>query len=58
MMQRRHYKLIAEVLNSASKEGLVSSSAIATLIQLFHERLKSDNENFSIERFSKECYKK
>lgn len=51
-MERRHFELIAGIINSMPKDGQWSNEEIAIR---FADRLSSTNSNFQKERFITAC---
>ena len=57
MFQRRHYKVLAKILNKAQTHTEMTGGCFDGLVSLFTKELRNDNPRFDVSKFETECYK-
>lgn len=56
MFQRRHYKVLAKILNKAQHHTEMTGGCFDEVVCLFMIELRKDNPRFDTGKFEKECY--
>ena len=57
MFQRRHYKILAKILNKAQYHQEMTGGCFDDLVSMFIIELRKDNPRFDVSKFEKECYR-